>query len=365
MERRHFLIGTACLAACSRAAAAADTQPVWLVGDDAEPDPVLMARRLATLAQNARVGDTYLRDGAVTELETAFATLLGKEDCAFFPTGTLANQVAARVLAGENHRVLVQHESHFYRDESDAAARLGALNLVPLAQGQVTPPLADIKAALDEAEHGPYKLAIGALTLESPVRRRFGEMVPPADIAAIATLARQHGVKLHLDGARLLLAPATMDIHAYAEPFDTVYVSLYKYLGAPFGAVLAGNKANIAQARELRHLYGGLLYEAWMPALLALDTLKDFRARMAEAHRTGAALLALLEAGGAVKQRQSGLASNIYLLEMSKELADTARARGAAAGVRLAQWKDGVIRLFINTTILRRPAADYAALFLA
>ncbi len=73
--------------------------------------------------------DDYLEGGAIEELEKTFATLLGKEACAFFPTGTLANNVALRVLCGDDHRVLCQADSHIYRDDSDMSVRLGGINL--------------------------------------------------------------------------------------------------------------------------------------------------------------------------------------------------------------------------------------------
>src|SRR5690606_26948752 len=164
-------------------------------------------------------------------------------------------------------------ESHLYRDESDAAQRLSGINLLPLAADRASPTLDEVRGAIDASENGPYPMRIGAVSLESPVRRVDGEMVPLPLVRDIAALARAHGARLHLDGARLLLAQPGFDLAAYAALFDTVYVSLYKYLDAPFGAVLAGSKADIAQARDLRRVYGGALYQGWMPAALAYDAL--------------------------------------------------------------------------------------------
>ena len=342
-----------------------DARTVWLIGDDALPDPVAMSARLAELAQrHPDVRDRYQEQGAVAELERAFAALLGKEDCAFLPTGTLANNVAVRILCGDQPRALVQQESHLYRDESDAAQRLSGINLVPLAAGRAVPTLAEVRDAIDASENGPYPLKIGAVSLESPVRRADGEMVPLARVREIAALARAHGARLHLDGARLLLAPPELDIAAYAAEFDTVYVSIYKYLGAPFGAVLAGSKADIAEAREQRHVYGGALYQGWMPALLALDALPRFRGEIAQAHARVRALIARLVAAGKARDRSVADHSNIYWLEMEQALAERAFTRGREAGVRIGRWQDGRIPVFANTTILRRPLDEYVALFL-
>ncbi|HSD18092.1 MAG TPA: beta-eliminating lyase-related protein [Thermomonas sp.] len=379
MDRRTFLQGSvaAALAAAMPVEAAAqatanaspafppvDAHSVWLVGDDAPPNTEAMSARLAELARGRTdVRDSYQQKGAVEALERAFAELLGKQDCAFLATGSLANHLAVRVLCGEHRRALVQQESHLYRDESDAAQRLSGINLVPLAAGRASPTLDEVRIAIDASENGPYPLKIGAVSLESPVRRADGEMVPLALVRDIAKLARAHGARLHLDGARLLLAPADFDLPAYAAEFDTVYVSLYKYLGAPFGAVLAGSKHDIAEVRELRHLFGAGLYQAWMPALLAHDALPGFRARIGESHARVRQLVDALVASGKVHERRSPDASNIHWLEMPETLAKAAFERGREAGIRVGRWQDGRIPIHANTTILRRPVDEYVRLF--
>lgn len=375
IDRRAFLGGTAAALAMPQFARAmgwqsapafppVDARSVWLVGDSAPPDPVAMSTRLAALAGAGSVRDGYLNGGAVEALEKAFATLLGKEACAFFPTGTLANNVALRVLCDDAPHALCQYDSHLYRDESNMAQRLAGINLVPLGAGKVAPSQEELVSAFDAAEKGPYALKVGAISLESPVRRLEGQLIPPKRITEIAALASAHGTRLHLDAARLLLAPPVLDRAAYLTPFDTVYVSLYKYLGAPFGAVLAGSAATIAKAREWRHLYGGLIYQGWAPALLALDALPRFLTNIAEAHGNADKLFAELHGSGKVKWRFDPFASNIHRLEMPQALADAAFERGRAAGVRIGRWEKGSIPFFVNETLLRRPVEEYVKLFL-
>jgi len=384
MDRRTFLqgsLGATVAAVASRAASqtaasppaplspvpSIDSREVWLNRDTAPTDTAAMANHLATLTKELgdNALDRYLVDGEVEALEREFAALLGKEDCAFLATGTLANNVAVRVLCGENRRALVQRESHLYRDEVDSAQRLSGINLLPMAPDRAVPTLEEVRAAIGASENGQYPMRIGAVSLESPVRRANGEMVPLARVREIAKLARAHGTRLHLDGARLLLAPPSFDMDAYVAEFDTVYVSLYKYLGAPFGAVLAGSKADIAEARELRRLYGGSLWQGWMPAMLARDTLPGFRDRIVQAHGHAAQLIAALVATGRVRDRTSPDASNIHLLEMPEALAEAAYQRGRNAGIRMRRWQEGVVPLFVNTTILQRPVEEYVALFRA
>jgi threonine aldolase len=342
-----------------------DERSVWLIGDTLPPDPARSAARLAELvARHDKARDTYLQGGAVAALEARFASLLGKEDCAFLPTGTLANQVAVRLLAGDTPRVLVQQESHLYRDEYDAAQLLSGLHLVPLAPGRATPTLDDVTRAVEEAEKGPHALKTGAISLENPVRRAGGEMLDPAELARIAAYARSKNIRLHLDGARLLLAPPSFDRADCTSLFDTVYVSLYKYLDAPFGAVLAGSKTDIARARGLRARFGGALYQGWMPAVLALGALDDFEERMQRAHAAGQLLFARLAASGKAKLVPRPNRSNIYTLSLQPPLAEGLFDRMRSAGVRLLKPENGTVDVYINTTLLRRPVDEYVKLFL-
>lgn len=378
MHRRQFLASSLALAPAAAFAQAQpvpppvpppfppiDARSVWLVADSAPPDPVKTATRLAELVQKGKPRDGYLAGGAVTELEQRFAARLGKEDCAFLPTGTLANHVAVRILAGEATRVIVQHESHLYRDESDATQLLSGLNLVDLAPGRAGLTLDEIKAAVDEAEGGPYRLKVGAISLESPVRRVRGELLDLATLRDIAAYARGKGIRMHLDGARLLLAPPGYDVAGTAALFDTVYVSLYKYLDAPFGAVLAGSKADIAKARALRHQFGGTIYQGWPCAVLALAALDDFDARHQAAFAAAGQVFAALEKAGAARLKPAPNASNIRQLVLAPRIAEGVFDRMRLAGVRLARPEaDGTTDFWINDTIRRRPAEEYVKLFL-
>ena len=377
MDRRRFLemslVGAAFapLAAEAQTASPAapppfpprDARTVWMVGDSAPPDPAGDTQRLLDLLKaRPRIREAYLSDGATAELEARFAKLLGKEDCAFLATGTLANHLAVRVLAGAS-RVIVQHESHLYRDESDATQLLSGLNLVSLAEGRAAPTLAEIKAAVDEAENGPYPLRVGAISLESPVRRVKGEMVDLALIREISAYAKVKNIKMHLDGARLLMAPPGYDIAGTAALFDTVYVSLYKYLGAPFGAVLAGSKADIAKVRDLRHRFGGTIYQGWECAVPVLAALDDFDARHRAAFTAADQLFAALKAQGLATVKPAPNASNIRELMIKPKVAEGLFDRMRLAGVRMLQPENGVIEVYINDTITRRPVEEYVKLF--
>lgn len=374
MDRRDFLRSSLCAGAAATLgvgipAARAASSPknprdpqhlnhaVILMGDAVPRDARdVLARMDAILQARDDAGDFYLRRGAVEELEHRFARLLGKEDAAFLPTGTLANQVALRLLCGDRKRALVQQESHVYCDESDAVSVLSAINLVPLAAGRAAPSLEDVDAALAVSEHAAYPLPIGAISIESPVRRADGAMVPLRTVEAIAERARAKGIGMHLDGARLLLNSGAQGFTAagYAAPFDTVYVSLYKYLGAPFGAILAGTRATIAKARDMRHVFGGTIFHGWQAALLALDGLDGFEARFAKVRLAGDRLLEELGRldGYTISRVENG--TNIHFLEVAQGRAQGLRERLEKHGVMVGELHEGRLMLTFNETLLRK-----------
>jgi len=206
-NRRSFMKAAASMVALQRVAssqaAAASPDRVLLTGDGVHLTPAEYSRLLATLTDGGAKTDSYLAGGAVEELEGRFAKLLGKERAVFFPTGTLANHVAVRVLAGERRHVLVQEESHLYRDEGDSAQLLSGLNLVPLASGRATMKAAEIIEAVEKAGAPPYPVPVGAISIESPVRRKLGQAFDFEEMKKISAFAREKKIGLHLDGARM------------------------------------------------------------------------------------------------------------------------------------------------------------------
>jgi threonine aldolase len=318
------------------------------------------ARLQALLDRHAKAGDSYLAGGAVAELEAKFSALLGKEDTVFMPTGTLANHIALRLLCGENRHALVQQESHVYRDESNTVTTLSGINLVPLAPGRAAPTLEEVGGAIERAEVGPYPIKVGAIALESPVRRAVGEALTPALVADIAKLARARKIPLHLDGARLLLMSGMegFRVKDYCAHFDTVYVSLYKYLGAPFGGVLSGPKPLMAKARELRHIFGGTIYHGWQAALPALEALDGVEERHARVRAAGERLMAALERTPGFKVRRVANGSNLAFLEIAPERLAGLEDRLQKANVRLSKLNEGKAQLGFNESILRRDT-DY------
>src|SRR5258708_31622772 len=121
------------------------------------------------------------------------------------PTGTVANRMAVRAIAGGPSRVIVQEESHFYQDEGDCAQTLSNLTLIPLAAGRATFTADDVQHVLDQTKGARVVSRVSAIAVETPLRRQQGERFDPVEVKKIVALARRDGLPLHLDRARLLL----------------------------------------------------------------------------------------------------------------------------------------------------------------
>ncbi|RZU40964.1 threonine aldolase family protein [Edaphobacter modestus] len=340
------------------------------VGLDGDSPPRTYEQHIVELQRLMAKGpypDVYLKGGAVTEFEQRMASLLGKEDAAFFPTGTLANNIAVRLLCGERRNLLIQHEAHLYQDEGEGPSLLSGINMIPLAPGKPCPSIEEITAALETAQHSAYyPTSIGAISIESPVRRQNGACVPYAEAEKITSLARSKNIGTHLDGSRLFLLSGTpgFQVRTYCALFDTVFVSIYKFFGAPFGAILAGNKDLIARAKELRHTFGGLIYHGWIAALPALAACDGFEARFTQARLASEKLLNGLAAADGFTVERIPNGSNISLLHVSPKRAQGLTERLAKADIRILPTHDGTVKIYFNESILRQPTGQILAAFL-
>ncbi len=361
LARRVFL-GSALPAFALAQQNSSSREPVSFAGDGIQLQPAQYVKFLHEILGNQEgVTDRYLEGGAIEKLQDRFAKLLRKEAAIFLPTGTMANHLAVRLLAGEKRRVLVQQESHFYRDENDCAELLSGLNLLPLAAGRSTFTAAEFTKALEDSSGPPYPMPIGAVSIESPVRRRQGEVFDYSEMKQITAAAKGKGIATHLDGARVFLASAYTGISPaeYASHFDTVYVSLYKYFNAPFGAVLAGPKAVISKVSLLRRQFGGGLLHAWEPAVIAMHYLDGFEERYSTAVNNGKRLLALLERTGRFQFDRKPNGSNIFPMSVDGIKLEALREKLRPAGIVIGP----VPLLQINETINRRPVEEIADAF--
>lgn len=252
---------------------------VKLSWDGLSLSPEEYSKLLMRLADEGKIkADYYSNGGVVEELENKFAKLLGKESAVFMPTGTLANQLAARQLAGNSKRVIIQEQSHFYNDTGDCAQNLSTLNLIPLGKNAVEFSLEEVKRTVAMTKGGRVKTRVGAICIETPVRRQYDRISSFENLKIISDYARSENIKMHLDGARLFVQSAhTGNSPAkYGELFDTVYTSMWKCFNAASGAILAGSNEFTKDLFHVRRMFGGGLPFAWPFAAVALHFADGF-----------------------------------------------------------------------------------------
>ncbi len=312
--------------------------------------------------------DDFSRGGTVAHLEQRFAAMLGKEAAVFLPTGTLANHLAIRRLCAGKPRAVLQEQSHLYQDTGDCVPQLSGINLIPLACHRPFFTLDELQEALHLAVSGRVLNPVGAVMLETPVRRQHGQIVPYPTLVAITDFCRSQGIPTHLDGARLYMMSAATGIspQQYAVHFDTVYVSLYKYFGAPFGAILAGAETYLHDLYHERRMFGGGLPSASLAAALALQGAETFVERFDKAMRQGLALIEQLTTLPGIRVERFSHGSNIFPLVLASDIAiapflDTLRQQQVL--LYPGEGSDSRLYLTVNTTILRQSNATLMAAF--
>ena len=331
-------------------------------GDGIGITPREYAALLNRLAQAREVAeDNYLLGGEVAAFERHWATLLGKETAVFMPSGTLANQLALRALAGTKRRVIVPEMSHVYNDTGDACQTLSGLTLMPLAAGRASFTRADVEAVLTRTAGGRVATDVGAILIESPIRRLSGQMFDWDEAKRISAFAREQGIGMHLDGARLFIASAYTGISPaeYSAHFDTVYVSLWKYFNCGIGAILAGPKRVLDGMFHVRRMFGGNLAAGWNAALVARHFMDGFEGRLKSAVQNSETFYAAIAKHPRVAIERIPNGTNLTRVtftgvnaaEVAKKLAERGVAMSAPSG-------PATITFGVNETWNRLSAAD-------
>ncbi len=380
MDRRGFLAAgglaaaTPIMARSIESGVTADSAPALFKRTNFDSDGLALdPREYAALLGEATSAltlevDNYSNGGLVAEIEQTFARTLGKEAAMFVPTGTLANHLAIRKLAGHDRRVLVQAESHFYNDSGDGAETLSGLKLVPLALGRTTIELAELQQWVERTAGGRVAARVGVLSIESPVRRRDHELFDFAELERICTYARAQGIRLHLDGARMFNLPyhSGKSVREYSALFDTVYVSLWKHFNGTSGAILAGTAEFIEGLFHTRRMFGGSLPHAWPSIAPVAQFVEGYEAGYAQSWRAADQLIALLESDGRFKVRKLPKGTSRFFLTADGVTPDMLAARLMAKGLGIAQVAPGTTELpmQVNASILRATPAALARVFI-
>ena len=257
----------------------------------------------------APVGDdVFGEDPTVHRLEEYVAELLGKQAALYAPSGTMTNQIGVQVNTNRGEEVLLHEGSHIFVYEAGAPAMLSSVQLRTLTgENGVLSPETVNAAVRPEDVHFPRSRL---LCLENTHNTSGGKVFPLEDFAAAAVRAKELGLKVHLDGARLFNAQAATGTPAreWCAHADTVSVCSSKGLGAPVGSLLAGDEETIREARRARKAFGGGMRQAGIIAAASLYAFENNVDRLGEDHRRASDLAAgLREAGYEAAEPETNL----------------------------------------------------------
>ena len=284
------------------------------------------AGMLHAMATATTGDDVYGEDPTVNRLEAELATRLGFAQALFVPTGTMSNLLALMAHCERGDEYIVGQQAHTYKYEGGGAAVLGSIQPQPLeVQADGSLDLAQVADAIkpDDFHFARTRL----LALENTMQ---GKVLPLEYLARARSFTHEHGLALHLDGARLYNAAVKLGVDAreITRHFDSVSVCLSKGLGAPIGSVLCGTAELIGKARRLRKMVGGGMRQAGILAAAGLYALDHQVQRLADDH-ANARLLAegLREAGYRVEPVQTNMVY-VQLDDKAQELMAFAGERG-------------------------------------
>ncbi|HEX4615770.1 MAG TPA: GntG family PLP-dependent aldolase [Stellaceae bacterium] len=312
----------------------------------------------------APVGDDqYGEDPSVNRLQERIAESLGKEAALFVPSGTMANQIALKILTQPGDDVVVGDEAHIVWHESGAAAANSGVQFTVVGQGGLFT-AADLRAACKPPGHIVFPPTT-LVAVENTHNRGGGVVFPQAEAVAICETARELGLASYLDGARLFNAAAASG-HTLAEltaPFDFVSVALSKGLGCPVGSLIAGRYAGIVRARRARRMFGGAMRQSGILAAAGLYALDHNLARLVEDHANARLLAERLVGLRGVSLELATVQSNIVIFRMEEDAPDAAAivARAEEAGVLVSAFGARIMRAVTHLDVTAdqcRHAAD-------
>jgi threonine aldolase len=273
----------------------------------------------------APVGDDqYGEDPTVNRLQEQIAALLGKEAALFVPSGTMANQVALRVLTRPGDDVIVSRESHAVWHETGGGAANAGVQFTEIgSRGLFTAD--DFLAALKPRGHVVYPPTT-LVEIENTQNRSGGIVWPQDEVARICDVARRHDVASFLDGARLwnVAVASKRSLSELAAPFDLVTVALSKGLGAPGGSVLAASRELIARAVRHRRMLGGAMRQSGIFAAAGLYALEHNIERLADDHRNARAIAERLARSQRIELDLATVQTNIVVFKLGTGAPDAA-----------------------------------------
>jgi threonine aldolase len=285
--------------------------------------------------------DVFGEDPTINRLERRAAELMGKEAAVFVATGTMSNLLAVLAQARSGQEVITDADSHLFNAEGAGAAALGGIQLRPLPTETGVMPADQVRAAVRPTDdyHAPLTAAI---CVEDTHNGHGGVIWPLEALRAVREVADEHGLALHVDGARVFNAAVAqgVDVGEIAAAGDTITFCISKALGAPVGSVLCGPADVIDRARRWRKAVGGGWREAGVLAAAGLWALDHMVDRLAEDHANARTLAEGLAELPGVAIDLDRVQTNIVRFTVTSmpapEFARACRERGVLGG---ASWR--------------------------
>lgn len=314
----------------------------------------------------AEVGDDVFGDDpTVIALQEKVAGLLGKEAALFVPSGTMSNGIAVKVHTRPGDEMIVERGYHMFNYETGSAAVISGVqvNAVPGVRGVIT--AEQVAAAVRPVDDHYARSRL--VCVENTGNVSGGTLFPLEEMRRIREVADRHGLRMHLDGARLWNASVAEGIEpaSYAAHFDTVSVCLSKGLGAPVGSLLAGPAELMSEAHRVRKMLGGGMRQSGILAAAGLYALEHHLERMAEDHRLARLLAETLDRLPGVDVELEAVKTNIVMGRLTREGWNTNRLVEAlkAGGVMVTRFGSDRFRLVTHLDVNEEAARRAASLF--
>ena len=300
----------------------------------------------------AEVGDdVFGEDPTVNRLEEMAAARLSKEAALFVVSGTMGNLVSLLAQCGRGDEVIVGDQAHTYIYEQGGMAALGGIHPRVVAnRPDGTLDLAQVTGAIrSDDQHFPRTRLV---TVENTHNRCGGTVLTPEYMHSIGRLVREHGLRLHVDGARLFNAAVALGVDASSLVADASSVTfcLSKGLGAPVGSLVCGDRAFVAEARRARKIVGGGMRQAGVIAAAGIVALEQMVDRLAEDHANAQALAVGLSELPWVFVEPVPVRTNILYFRVTQEGADARRVAWLLGeqGVRMLPLDTHRVRAVTN-----------------
>ncbi len=304
---------------------------------------------------SAEVGDdVFQEDPTVRRLEEEAAQAIGCEAALYVPSGTMGNQVALHVHGSPGSEVVCEAASHIVLYEMGAMAALSGLlpRTVPSVDGLPAP--RDVEAAMPP--EAPYRSRTRILALENTHNMAGGRVYDRSRIEPLLAIARQRGVALHLDGARIFNAAAALgvEVSALAAGFDSVMFCLSKGLGAPIGSLVCGSREFIAEAWRVRRMFGGGMRQVGVIAAAGRVALRRGPEHLRQDHANAAYLAAELGELPGIEIDPATVRSNILIFRVTGRFGGGSPAQtGDAAQMVSELGERGVLAIPVSRDEVR------------